>query len=225
MTYSRGYHDSLSVYYLEALKFNEIHPKEFLNLLELYNIHYVAFSELFIDHDFIEECQLQEIASFQETVVYSVHSDDEAQYGYFDFVRTPGYVDGNLRILRSSVQDSLEMYQSNALLALNPRTSNPIRHHYDVAVDAIYHTDGDFGGVGRKAYVIWEFDGDASVNSQDVIDSVVEQYESDWVLSHLVEEAHLSSGEFHAVVHMRHDNPHEVGNNCPSLPILDPEFI
>lgn len=46
---------------------------------------------------------------------------------YFDIVHIPGYIDGNLKNVRETVQKTLSLYHVNSLLYLNPRQESQIR--------------------------------------------------------------------------------------------------
>ena len=158
MTYSRGYHDSLSVFYLESLKFTPDKIKMFVNALRLYNIHFLVTSDMRLREPFAKACQLKQLKKINDLIFYEVlHQDND--YGYFDFVRIPGHIRGDLKLIRQPVLDALELYQVNNLLLINPHEGT--RATDSVIVDVkkvpLLKSWDDFAQ--KKVIVTWSLNG------------------------------------------------------------------
>ena len=106
--------------------FNDVEPDAFTSLLKLYNIHYLAVSSVYLHHSALHLDNLKHISSVDDIQFFQVEPD-EYTYSYFDFVRIPGYIDGNLKTIREPVIESLQLYTNDLLLYLNPRKSSRIR--------------------------------------------------------------------------------------------------
>ena len=123
---SYGRQESLSAFYLEAMTFNDLNPDAFNNLLHLYNVHYLAVATIFIDHDFISRGKWRHITTIDDIQLFEVNPADN-NFGYTDFVRIPGYIDGNLKHIREPVLELLDLYSKELLLYINPRRSSAVR--------------------------------------------------------------------------------------------------
>lgn len=131
LTYSRGYHDTLSLYYLELLQPNLDITPWFPDLLRLYNIRFLATSRIEVPEHFLEACQLSYLTSVGDIEVY-VRALQE-KYGYFEFVHLPGAVVGDLKGMREAVSRSTQLFSNRILLAVNPSNA-PHKPPFDIAV-------------------------------------------------------------------------------------------
>lgn len=131
LTYSRGYHDTLSLYYLELLQPNLDITPWFPDLLRLYNIRFLATSRIEVPEHFLEACQLSYLTSVGDIEVY-VRALQE-KYGYFEFVHVPGAVVGDLKGMREAVSRSTQLFSNRILLAVNPSNA-PHKPPFDIAV-------------------------------------------------------------------------------------------
>ena len=122
LTYSRGYHDTLSLYYLELLQPNLDITPWFPDLLRLYNIRFLATSRIEVPDYFLEACQLSHLTSIGDIEVY-VRALQE-RYGYFEFAHVPGAVVGDLKGMREAVSRSTELFTYRILLAVNPSSAS-----------------------------------------------------------------------------------------------------
>ena len=158
MTYSRGYHDSLSVFYLESLRFNPDKIQLFVNTLRLYNVHFLVTSAIKLDESFSRACQLKFISRIDDLIFYEVlHEDND--YGYFDFVRIAGHVRGDLKLIRQAVLRSLEFYNVNSLLLINPTEGAGFNDNVVVDVRKIALWQDWRGFAERKVQVTWSLNG------------------------------------------------------------------
>lgn len=123
LTYSRGYHDTLSLYYLEQLQINLDTTPWFPDLLRLYNIRFLATSGIEVPSHFLEACQLSHLASIDDMEVY-VRAPQE-KYGYFEFAHVPGAVVGDLKGMREAVSRSTQMFTYRVVFAVNPSNAPP----------------------------------------------------------------------------------------------------
>lgn len=131
LTYSRGYHDTLSLYYLELLQPNLDTTPWFPDLLRLYNIRFLATSRTEAPAHFLEACQLNHLTSIDDIEVY-VRAPHE-KYGYFEFVHVPGAVVGDLKGMREAVSRSTQLFTYRILLAVNPSNA-PHNPPFEIAV-------------------------------------------------------------------------------------------
>lgn len=120
-TYSRGYHDTLSVFYLESFHPDLNITPWFPDLMRLFNIQYVFANTLEITTEFLQKCNLVELVKLDNDTKVFIRSPDQA-YGYFEFVFVPGMVRGDLKDMRAAVKSLTQIYQVNAVLAINPKT-------------------------------------------------------------------------------------------------------
>ena len=131
MTYSRGYHDSLSLYYLELLHPNLDITPWFPDLLRLYNVRFLATYNIKVPEYFLEACQLSYLTSIGDVKVY-VRAPHE-RYGYFEFVHVTGAVVGDLKGMREAVSRSTQLFTYRILLAVNP-SNKPHNPPFEIAV-------------------------------------------------------------------------------------------
>ena len=158
MTYSRGYHDSLSVFYLESLRFNPDRMQLFANTLRLYNVHFIATSDIQLDEAFVKACQLKQIAKIEDLIFYeALHEEND--YGYFDFVRLPGYISGDLKLIRQVVLRMSELYNVNSLLLINPKRSMAVNDNIVADVERRSLWNSFYGQSEEKLQVTWSSNG------------------------------------------------------------------
>lgn len=131
VTYSRGYHDTLSLYYLELLQPNLDVTPWFPDLLRLYNIRFLATYNIEVPEHFLEACQLSHLTSIGDIEIY-VRTPQE-KYGYFEFVHVPGAVAGDLKGMREAVSRSTQLFTYRVLLAVNP-SNTPHSPPFEIAV-------------------------------------------------------------------------------------------
>ncbi|PFX30984.1 hypothetical protein AWC38_SpisGene4191 [Stylophora pistillata] len=121
LTYSRGYHDSLSLYYLEMLPLSlEITPW-FPDLLRLYNIRFLATYRIALPSHVLKVCQLRHLAFIGDIEVF-VRTFEEI-YGYFEFVHVPGAITGDLKGIREAVLISTQLFTYRVVFAVNPHST------------------------------------------------------------------------------------------------------
>ena len=131
LTYSRGYHDTLSLYYLELLQPNLDNTPWFPDLLRLYNIRFLATSRIEVPTHFLEACQLSHLTYIDDIEIY-VRVPQE-KYGYFEFVHVPGAVVGDLKGMREAVSRSTQLFTHRILLAVNP-SNVPHKPPFEIAI-------------------------------------------------------------------------------------------
>lgn len=115
-TYSRGYHDSLTVYYIESFQPNLSTTPWFPDLLRLLNVRYIIAKT--IPAEFIERSNLLTLLQIDEDTTVYIRSSSE-MYGYFEFVNVPGSIHGDLKGIRDTVVSLTQIFQVRALLAIN----------------------------------------------------------------------------------------------------------
>lgn len=115
-TYSRGYHDSLTTYYLELFKPNLTTTPWFPDLLRLFNVRYIIAKS--ITAEFIERCQLFKLMSLNDEMTVYVRTQEES-YGYFEFVNVPGSINGDLKGIRDATVFLTQIFQVRVLLGIN----------------------------------------------------------------------------------------------------------
>ncbi|PFX18222.1 hypothetical protein AWC38_SpisGene17414 [Stylophora pistillata] len=122
LTYSRGYHDSLSLYYLELLLHSLDTTPWFPDLLRLYNIRFLATYGIEVPLHFLKACQLRHLAFIGSMEVYV--REPKENYGYFEFVHVPGAILGDLKGMREAVVRITQLFTNRAVFAVNP--SSPL---------------------------------------------------------------------------------------------------
>ena len=138
MSYSKEEgHDNLSVFYVDSIPVDgggSSNTDELMSLFHLYNIQYLVLSKSRLRHH-VSSLYMEDQANFKvlaeaEDVVFLEILHNQQQHrssSYFDIVRIPGYIDGNLNTVRETVQNTLALYRVNSLLYLNPRQGSQIR--------------------------------------------------------------------------------------------------
>ena len=158
LTYSRGYHDSLSLFYLESLRFNPDKTPLFVNTLRLYNVHFLVTADTKLDDYFTTACQLKLITKIDDLVFYEV-LHEENDYGYFDFIRIPGHIRGDLKLIRQAALTALELYKVNSLLMINPTDDARIIDNIVVDVRRVPLWRDWRGFAQKKAQATWSLSG------------------------------------------------------------------
>ncbi|XP_048588523.1 uncharacterized protein LOC116617869 isoform X2 [Nematostella vectensis] len=120
MTYSRGFHDTLSVFYLESVRPDLSTTPWFPHLMQLYNIRYVMAKTNLISKDFLDKCDLRRLSQLHNGSSVFVRSPNVG-YGFLEFVRVSGYVSGDLKGMRQTVLSITQIYQNKQLLTINPK--------------------------------------------------------------------------------------------------------
>ena len=146
------------MFYLESLRFNPDKIPFFVNTLRLYNVHYLVTADVKLDESFSKACQLKYLKKIADLIFYEVlHQDND--YGYFDFVRIPGYIKGDLKLIRQAVLNALELYRVNSLLLINPTEDTGFNKNVVVDVKKIplWKNWGNF--VQKKVQVTWSLKG------------------------------------------------------------------
>ncbi|XP_065056049.1 uncharacterized protein LOC135684418 isoform X2 [Rhopilema esculentum] len=199
MTYSRGYHDSLSVFYLESLRFNPDRMQIFANTLRLYNVHFIATSDIQLDEAFVKACQLKQIAKVEDLIFYEV-LHEENDYGYFDFVRLPGYISGDLKLIRQVVLRVSELYNVNSLLLINPKRTIAVNDNVVADVEKRSLWNNFYGQSEEKLQVTWSSNG-VQTDSETLLDKVIKSDSWKWIYSQVVEERFVGV-DYQAIVHV-----------------------
>lgn len=165
MTYSRGYHDSLSVFYLESLRFNPEKLILFVNTLRLYNVHFLVTSAMQLDETFSRLCQLKRLQRIDDLIFYEVlHEDND--YGYFDFVKIAGHVQGDLKLIRHAVLSALELYNVNSLLLINPKEAAIFSDNVVVDVKSVPQWWNNWSQFAdRTVEVTWSLNGNLELST------------------------------------------------------------
>lgn len=111
------------MFYLESLQPDLNVTPWFPDLMRLFNIRYVFANTLGITAEFIQKCSLVELMKLDNDTKIFMRSPDQV-YGYFEFVFVPGMIQGNLKDIRGAVTSLTQIYQVNAVLAINPKTTS-----------------------------------------------------------------------------------------------------
>ena len=111
---------------MDAITENNINSRKLRNLLRLYNICYVAVSSAYMKSHLVDLTGFKHIVTVNDIHFYEVHGNKN-HYGYFDVIRVPGHIDGDLQNLRKTILDTLDTYDSKMLFALNPRRGSKVR--------------------------------------------------------------------------------------------------
>lgn len=94
VSYSLGWDDSLSAFYINSIPFGGVSVEDLKPLFRLYNIQYVAASTSFVDDSFEAASFLKPLHTVDDLVFYEVvvtdYNDEDSLASYFDFVRLPG---------------------------------------------------------------------------------------------------------------------------------------
>lgn len=135
--YSNSPTNSLSLFYLDAITENNISSQKLRNLLRLYNICYVAVSSAYMQSHLIDLTGFKHIFTVNDIHFYEVHGNKN-HYGYFDVIRIPGYIDGDLQNLRKTILDTLHIYDNKILFALNPRRGSNVRNGSSLNVQVFF---------------------------------------------------------------------------------------
>ena len=205
MTYSRGYHDSLSVYYLEHISFDPTRAEQFKALMRLYNVHYLMSSGIDLDETFMKECQIENIKRIHDLDFHTMLSEMN-DYGYFDFVNIPGYIEGDLKAMRETVLQTLDMYTANRLLLINPKNfEHNDRNYVSISVKKKPFLENVLQG-NRKGdvYVTWQLN-EKEMESREVIDGIIKDSAHKWMYSQVIEERSYKT-EYRAVVQVAEKN-------------------
>lgn len=132
-----GNKETLSSFYLEKLLLNydtEVLQDEFVNLLSLFNVQFLVSSAVAMDALGFDRNIFRHIKSIYDIQFYQVDPDN-FNYGYFDVVRIPGYVSGDLKEIRPAVSDSLTLFSREIALYLNPSADSEIRKQNKIFSD------------------------------------------------------------------------------------------
>lgn len=156
MSYSKEGHENLSIFYVNSIPVNDlisgevdsitnsnsngVHMHQILNLLSLYNIRYLMCSKHYSsDGDgqlfHTNPANFKVLAETKDVMFVEIINNGSVDRplknpqlsSYFDIVRIPGFVDGNLNNVRETVQKTIALYKVNSLLYLNPRQGSQIR--------------------------------------------------------------------------------------------------
>lgn len=141
VTYSRGYHDTLSLYYLEHLQPSLDTTPWFPDLLRLYNIRFLATSGIEVSSHFLETCQLRHLASIDSLDVFVRASQED--YGYFEFAHVPGSVVGDLKGMREAVLTITQLFTYRVLFAINPSSELAQQSLFSIVVSD-HHENASF---------------------------------------------------------------------------------
>ncbi|XP_068686383.1 uncharacterized protein [Montipora foliosa] len=134
LTYSRGYHDTLSMYYVEQIRpFRDTTPS-FTDLMRLYNIRFVATSGIDTT-SFLRTYQLSHLASFGTIDLFVKTQED---YGYFEFAHVPGAVIGELKAMREAVVSTTRLFTYRVLFAINPNSELQHDEFFEIVVSHRY---------------------------------------------------------------------------------------
>ena len=127
MSLSNGWHDTLSVFYVDSIPLNTDDLQQLKSTLRLYNIRYLVVTSSFIDSHFYDETHFKIVAKTDDIVFFEVLQSGFTPSAYFDMVHLPGFIDGNLNHVRETVLDTLNLYAVNSLFYINPRPDTPVR--------------------------------------------------------------------------------------------------
>eukprot|EP00794_Sanderia_malayensis_P011056 gene11056-12223_t len=205
MTYSRGYHDSLSIFYLESLSFNPEKSQFFAAMLRLYNIHYLMTSSVELDAALAKACQLKHVTTIDDLALFEVLHED-FDYGYFDFVRIVGHVRGDLKQMRETVLKTLELYTVNSVLSINPIATNIHPHSTSTGPIAVnvkmssWLNGCRYLAENNNVQVTWTWKGKQN-DSQVIIDEAVKEQSWKWIYSQVIEEE-TKETDYYAIVHI-----------------------
>jgi len=195
-SYTEGYPGSLSTFYLDDMVNNDMEAKKFLSLLRLYNIHYMAVSTDYLNNHVINIDQLKHIITVDDLQFYEIDSDDDP-YGYFDFVRIPGLIDGDLYHINMPVLEALDIYPNEALLFVNPRGSNPIRKKALIDIQVYEFAKGI---IPYSLLTTWKYD-NIEMDSENALSQLQTVYSNSWSNSKVVQEIRLVD-EYHVIVNV-----------------------
>ena len=140
LTYSRGYHDTLTLYFLEQIQPSLDTTPSFPDLMRLYNIRFLATSGIQIPSHFLEACQLRHLASMGDTDVF-VRAPQE-DYGYFEFAHVPGVIIGDLKGMREAVVASTQLFKYRVLFAVNPSSELLHKSWFKIVVSHLHANAG-----------------------------------------------------------------------------------
>ena len=126
MSFSNGWLDSLSVFYVDAIDLSVSDVHSLKRMLQLYNIQYLAISTHYLENEAPFNSHFKRLASHEDITFLQVDNFAHKS-SYFEIVHLPGFVDGNLRNVRETVLETLHLYSVNSLLYLNPRQESDVR--------------------------------------------------------------------------------------------------
>ena len=141
LTYSRGYHDTLSLYYLEQLQLSLDTTPWLPDLLRLYNIRFLATSGIQVPLEFLETCQLSHLTSIDAMEIF-VRAPEE-DYGYFEFAHVSGSVMGDLKGMREAVLKTTQMFTYRVVFAINPSSDVLHKSPFKIVVSD-HHANASF---------------------------------------------------------------------------------
>uniref|UniRef100_A0A7M5V394 Uncharacterized protein n=1 Tax=Clytia hemisphaerica TaxID=252671 RepID=A0A7M5V394_9CNID len=205
MSYSSEWYDSLSVFYVDSIKFHNVNIMDMKKILQLYNIRYLVLSTHILNAKFQDLSHFKTLAQSDDiTFLEVVYDFTKRRPSYFDMVHLPGFVNGNLNNMRETVQRTLELYKDNALLYLNPRQGNRVKNEGIINVQVMrIPTNND------ASLVTWRMNGQG-MNSEEIIKQMHSSYEDhyeeeyDVIQSKIIEEKN-NGLEYHVIVEVNHN--------------------
>ena len=184
---------------MESLQFNPDRTDIFVNTLRLYNVHYVVTSSTKLDAAFTNACKMKEIAKIDDLVFYEVLHEDP-DYGYFEFIRIPGRIRGELKLIRQAVLKLIELFNVNSLLIVNPHESLDVTDDVIVDVRRFGFWEGWGNFTQQKVHVTWTLKG-REIDSELLLDEILKGNSWKWIYSQVMEER-INGVEYQAVVHV-----------------------
>lgn len=192
----------LSTFYLTKIAAEDSSLEKSATLLELYNVRYIVISAVFFHRISLNIPNLQHIQTVNGIQLYKI-DPEKNPYSYFNFVRLPGFIDGDLNNIRETMVEILDLYSQNVLFYLNPSRSDHVRENGLVNVQVVgfpyYHQERPTSDV---PLVTWKLC-DQNINSEKAMRYLHGLYSTEPIASEVVEERRYAT-EYHALVNIQH---------------------